>query len=160
MRILLDRIMKNQINRLNRGHIFDAENDELGFNNTWSGMVEQIGQLAIDVYETSDEYVVVSTIAGVSIESLEISMNNDMLTIKGERVKHIDGDHKDERKIKKRMVNYIYQECFWGKFSRSIILPKDIKIEKIKASLENGILKIVLPINRMKKQTIIKVKEK
>lgn len=93
------------------------------------------GQLTIDVYQTDNEIVIKSTIAGVKPEDLDVSINNDMVTIKGER--------KNEEVVTGE--NYYYQECYWGGFSRSIVLPVDIISEKAEASLKNGILTIRLP---------------
>lgn len=99
------------------------------------------GQLTIDVYQTPDEIIVESTIAGVKPEDLDISITNEAVTIKGKREK--TQTVKDE--------DYFYQECYWGKFSRSIILPQEIDSEKAVASLKNGILLIKLPkLNRQK----------
>lgn len=93
------------------------------------------GQLTIDVYQTDDAIVIKSTIAGVKPEDLDVAINNDMVTVKGER--------KNEEDVPDR--NYYYQECYWGPFSRSILLPVDILAEKSEASLKNGILTIRLP---------------
>lgn len=93
------------------------------------------GQLTIDVYQTEDFVVIKSTIAGVKPEDLDVSINNDMITIKGER--------KNDEEITGE--NYYYQECYWGTFSRSVVLPVDVLPDKIEASLKNGILTIRLP---------------
>lgn len=105
---------------------------------------ESEGQLTIDVYQTDNDVVIKSTIAGVKPEDLDVSINNDMITIRGER-KQDEQIHSD---------NYYYQECYWGSFSRSVILPVDVLAEKIEASMKNGILTIRLPkatTNRTKK---------
>lgn len=93
------------------------------------------GQLTIDVYQTDSEIVIKSTIAGVKPEDLDVSINNDMVVIKGER--------KNEEIVNPE--NYYYQECYWGHFSRSVVLPVDIISDKAEASLKNGILTIRLP---------------
>jgi HSP20 family protein len=93
------------------------------------------GQLTIDVYQTDNDIVIKSTIAGVKPEDLDVSINNDMVTIKGER--------KNEEIVSNE--NYYYQECYWGGFSRSVVLPVDVIAEKVEASLKNGILTIRLP---------------
>jgi HSP20 family protein len=93
------------------------------------------GQLTIDVYQTEESIVIKSTIAGVKPEDLDVSINNDMVTIKGER--------KTEEQVSPE--NYYYQECYWGFFSRSVVLPVDIIADKAEASLKNGILTIRLP---------------
>jgi len=102
------------------------------------------GQLTIDVYQTETDIVIKSTIAGVKPEDLDVAINNDMVTIRGER--------KNEEMVGSE--NYYYQECYWGSFSRSVVLPIDIVSEKAEASLKNGILTIRLPkadTNKIKK---------
>jgi len=107
---------------------------------------EDEGQLAIDVYQDKNNIIILSAIAGIDPDRLDISLHNDILTIRGER-KMID-EIEDE--------NYFYKECYWGKFSRSIILPVEVRGDKINATIKNGILKVVLPkVNPTKK---IKVK--
>lgn len=93
------------------------------------------GQLTIDVYQTDNDIIIKSTIAGVKPEDLDVSINNDMLTIRGER--------KQEEEISQE--DYYYQECYWGGFSRSVILPVDVLPDKVEASMKNGILTIKLP---------------
>lgn len=93
------------------------------------------GQLTIDVYQTDNDVVIKSTIAGVKPEDLDVSINNDMITIHGER--------KQDEEIAEE--NYYYQECYWGSFSRSVILPVDVLADKIEASMKNGILTIKMP---------------
>ena len=96
---------------------------------------EAEGQLVIDVYQTPSDIIIKSTVAGVRPEDLDITITNDMVTIKGKREK--DEEIKTD--------NYFYQECYWGSFSRSIILPEDIDAEKAEAALKNGILTVKLP---------------
>lgn len=108
------------------------------------------GQLSVDVYQTKNDIIITSTIAGVRPEDIDISFNNDMLTIRGKR----------ETRQAIRDEDYLYRECYWGNFSRSIILPVEVKEEKIEASLENGVLTIMLPKAKTSKHISIKVKEK
>lgn len=108
------------------------------------------GQLSIDVFQTNKAIIVKSTIAGVKPADIDISINNDMLTIRGKRNLN--------EKIEER--NYLYRECYWGAFSRSIILPVEIEAEKIEALLENGVLTVILPKAKVSKQISIKVKGK
>src|SRR3989344_6564111 len=106
---------------------------------------ESEGQLTIDVYQTPAEIVIKSTIAGVDSEDIDISITNDMVTIKGKR-------EKDEE-IKEQ--DYYYQECYWGPFSRSVILPVEVDADQAKASMKNGILTIKLPkIEKIKTRKI------
>jgi len=118
--------------------------------NEWMDDDYEEGQLSIDVYQTPKTIVVKSTIAGVKPEDIDISINNDMLTIRGKR--------EEEEKIKDD--DYLYRECYWGSFSRSIILPVEVKAEEIEAILENGVLTIILPKSKATKQISVKIKEK
>ncbi len=93
------------------------------------------GQLTIDVYQTSDEMVIKSTIAGVKNEDLDITITADMVTIQGVRKKDDTVSPED----------YYYQELYWGAFSRSVILPQEVDTEGAKAALKDGILTIRLP---------------
>jgi len=99
----------------------------------WAGDSE--GQLTIDVYQTDNEIVIKSTIAGVKPEDLDVSINNDMVTIRGDR--------KNDEVVEGE--NYYYQECYWGTFSRSVILPVEVIADKAEAQMKNGILTIRLP---------------
>lgn len=127
------------------------EADAVGINEPdWLDEEYEEGQLSIDVYQTSSKIIIKSTIAGVKAEDIDISINNDMLTIRGKR----------EMMEKIREENYLYKECYWGSFSRSIILPVEIDAENIEASLENGVLTITLPKAKTSKQISVKVTEK
>jgi len=93
------------------------------------------GALTIDVYQTDNDIVIVSTIAGVTAKDLDVSITNDMVTISGAR----------KNPVKVKQENYFYQECYWGPFSRSVILPIDVDAEKSAAELKDGVLTITLP---------------
>ena len=109
---------------------------------------ESEGWLTIDVYQTDTDIVIKSTVAGVKPEDLDIAITNDMVTIRGRR-------ERDEEVSQDR---YFYQECYWGPFSRSVILPADIDAEKADASMHNGILTIRLP--KVEKEQTKKIKVK
>lgn len=106
------------------------------------------GQLNIDMYQTKDNVIIKSTIAGVRPEDMDITVANDMVTIKGAR--------KREETISED--DYFYQECYWGNFSRSVIVPVDIDSEHIEADLKDGILTVVVPKAAKAKTKKIKVK--
>jgi len=106
------------------------------------------GQLTIDVYQTETDVVIKSTIAGVSPDDIDIGITNDMVTVRGRRVK----DEQIEAE------NYYYQELYWGTFSRSVILPVEVDADKAKAGIKNGILTIKLPKIEKVKTKKIKVK--
>lgn len=107
------------------------------------------GKLAIDFYETPKELVIQSPIAGIEIEDLDISVENDMLIIKGERENPI----KEEK-------DYISQECFWGEFIRKVIFPQQVDKENIEAKMIDGILIIRMPKVEKKEEQKIKVERK
>ena len=96
---------------------------------------EEEGQLSVDVYQDNNNIYIESTIAGVEPDDLDITFDNDMITIRGKR-------HQDSSI---NQSDYFYQECYWGSFSRSIILPVDVDEDKIEATVRNGILTVVLP---------------
>lgn len=105
------------------------------------------GQLSVDVFQDKRNIIIRSTIAGVDPEDIDITFDNDMITIRGKRKK--DTTVRDE--------DYFYQECYWGSFSRSIILPVEVQSDKIKATIKNGVLTIILP--KSHKDINIKVEE-
>ena len=107
---------------------------------------EPEGELAVDVYQTDDEIVIQSTIAGVKPEDLDISIENDVVTISGERKNIIEDKGK----------NYFYQECFWGAFSREIILPEEVDGGRAEATMKEGVFTLRIP--KIERQKIKKVK--
>ena len=106
---------------------------------------EPEGQLAIDVYQTNEELIIQSAIAGVKPDSLDISIEGDMVLIKGRR----------EKPNEEAGKSYFYQECYWGPFSRQIILSVEVDPSRAEADLKEGILTIKMPkIEREKKRKI------
>lgn len=124
----------------------EKQHQEIDISDQVDTELEEEGQLSVDVYQDKDSVIIKSTIAGVEPEDIDISFDNDMITIRGQRQKDLS-IHKE---------NYFYQECYWGGFSRSIILPVEVLSEKIKATIRNGILTIILPKSK-KKEVNIKV---
>jgi len=114
----------------------------------WSPEPE--GELSIDVYQTENDIIIKALIAGTKAKDLDISITNDMVTIKGQR-KHQEVVKSD---------NYYYQECYWGKFSRSIILPTEISVDHAEAIFKNGLLTVILPKSSKVKSKKIEVKIK
>ncbi len=108
------------------------------------------GSLTVDVYRDEGDIVIQSTIAGATAPDLDISILNDMVTIKGSR--------QPESKV--RADNYYYQELYWGPFSRSIILPEEVDADGAKASMKNGILTIRLPTIEKAKTKRLKIELK
>ena len=113
---------------------YDAENEE--------------GQLALDVYQTKNNIVILAPIAGVKLEDMNVAVADDVLTIKGKR--NLEAKVPEE--------NYFTQECFWGDFSRSIVLPASVDSNKITASFKDGVLKIEIPKIEKVRSKIIRIK--
>lgn len=97
----------------------------------WLSLSE--GQLAIDVHETPSHIVVRSAIAGVKAKDLEITLTEDTLTIRGSR-------HHEQKKLRGQRTHI--EECHWGAFSRSVILPSHVDPARVEATLQHGILTI------------------
>lgn len=97
---------------------------------------ENEGQLSVDVFREGHTLVIRSTVAGAKSEDLDIAVNGDLLTIRGSR--------EDCRDI--NQDDWFHQECHWGTFSRSLILPVDVVADQADATLREGILEIRIPI--------------
>jgi HSP20 family protein len=106
------------------------------------------GQLTVDVYQTADDIVVESAIAGVKPEDIDVNVTSDSISIRGAR------HHEQEV----RESDYLYQECYWGRFARSIILPQEIDPENAEVSFKNGILTVRLPKVNKRKTRKLKVR--
>lgn len=124
----------------------NMSNKDLTSDSEW--MEEYEGQLAVDAYHNEDEVVIKAPIAGVRPEDLEISITDEVVNIKGER--------KEREEISKD--NYFCQECYWGAFSRSYVLPVAVDSEQAQASLKNGILTIRIPKMEKTKTRLLKIK--
>lgn len=96
---------------------------------------QQEGTLSVDVYFKDDELVIVAPIAGAIMENIDLIVQGDILVIKGSR---LPPEQIDESK-------YEHKECFWGSFSRTIALPKNLDLNQIKAYYHNGILMVKIP---------------
>jgi len=103
---------------------------------------------SIDVAETQNDIEVKAEIPGMDPKDIDISLNNDILTIKGEK--------KQEKEEKEE--NYHLIERSYGKFIRSVRLPWEVKSDKIAAKYKDGVLKITLPKSEKAKAKEIKIK--
>jgi len=122
----------------------EKEIPQIKTSKTEEKLFEQEGELAIDVYQTANDLVIQSAIAGVKPENLDITLEKDIITIKGIREKPFDEEG-----------DYFIQECFWGPFSREVILPAEVDPNRATAEMKDGILTIRIPkILREKKRKI------
>ena len=111
---------------------------------------EEVGEWlpSLDVAETENDIVVRAEIPGIDPKDIDISLANDLLTIKGEKKQEKEG--KEE--------NYHLIERSYGSFTRSVRLPGEVQSDKISASYKNGILKVTLPKSEEAKKKEIKIK--
>jgi HSP20 family protein len=91
--------------------------------------------MSVDVSETDDEVQVAADLPGLTENDIEVTVDNNQLTIRGEK--------KDEREESRR--NYRLIERSYGRFERSIPLPSGVDRDKVKAKLRNGVLQVTLP---------------
>lgn len=92
-------------------------------------------ELALDVAETDDAFVVKASLPGINPDDLEVTYNANVLTIKGEI--------KEEKEIEEQ--RYHLRERRYGSFSRSISLPSSVKADAIEASYSAGVITLNLP---------------
>ncbi|MDD4412094.1 MAG: Hsp20/alpha crystallin family protein [Patescibacteria group bacterium] len=115
--------------------------------NHLSGFNYEEGQLAIDVYQADNNLIIKSTIAGAKPDDIDITLSGDILTIKGRRDmdEYIDAG------------DYLYRECYWGRFSRTIILPFLVDEDNINVKLDRGVLTLILPKADNQKEVKLKI---
>lgn len=97
---------------------------------------EDIGQIAVDVLETHEWYLVIAPLAGVPRSDVDVTISRNVLTISGNR---------PEPEIYREAYKVPVKECFYGAFSRSIILPENLALDTIRATIERGMLIITIP---------------
>lgn len=91
--------------------------------------------VALDVIENADDFVVKASLPGIKAEDIDVTYNNNVLTIKGEI--------KEEKDVEE--TKYHLRERRYGSFSRSVSLPSNIKTNEIKADYADGTLTLTLP---------------
>ncbi len=143
MRDLVRRNSGNEMERIRSGidQVFaDA------FFRSWPGS-GQSSYPQVDLYNTEGALVALVNLPGVAIEDVEVTTNNDTLTISGEvKLQGVEGE-------------LLWQERTGGSFYRSFKLPVPIKADQVEASFKAGVLKIEMPkIDELKSRTI-KIKE-
>lgn len=112
-------------------------------------LAKKEGQLSVDIYQSEDKMLIICPIAGVEKTEIKVAIQDDVLTIRGERkqIQEIAG--------KSPLVN----ELFWGTFSRSIVLPDHIDRKNIKAKVTDSLLVITIPKTEDFKTRIIHIND-
>ena len=105
---------------------------------------------AIDMYQTDIEVVVKAALPGIKPDEVQINVNDDVLTIRGET------KHEDEKKDQ----SWHIRERGWGAFERSVTLPSGVVADRATADFANGILTITLPKSEKAKPKTITIKAK
>jgi HSP20 family protein len=129
--------LQEQVNRLFESN-FRGRSDESALT-TWAP--------SVDIYETENELVLKADLPEVSEKDIDIHVENNMLTVRGER--------KFEQKVKEE--NYLRIERSYGSFSRSFSLPNTVNTETIKAEYKNGVLTVVMPKRAESKPKQVKI---
>ena len=106
------------------------------------------GELSVDVYQSPNEIIIKTMVAGVKPEDLDVSITREMVTIKGKR--------EEERTINEG--DYFHKELYWGSFSRTVVLPQEIDVDSAEATEKHGLLILRLPKLNKNRQTKVKVK--
>jgi len=115
---------------------------------SWMDEEPEEGQLTVDVYETATDVVIKTMVAGVKPDDLDISITREMVTIRGKR--------EEDRTVSSE--DYFHRELYWGAFSRTIVLPKEVDIEEAEAIEKYGLLILKLPKLDKNREARLKVK--
>jgi len=108
----------------------------------------QVWRLPLDAYVTAEEIIVLANVPGVKPEDVEITIEGDTLTIRGERPAPIEN------------VNYVMQERTFGKFQRTLNINIPVDSNRAEARYENGLLTLVIPKAEAAKPKVIQVTTK
>jgi HSP20 family protein len=117
--------LRDEINRLFDNPLADSNGSEVF--NTWAP--------ALDLYENKDNLVVTAELPGLKKEDIDISLHEDNLVIAGERKEETQYSENETQRA----------ERFYGRFQRTIALPKKVDVGAIKAAYKDGILTVTLP---------------
>ncbi len=105
----------------------------------------------VDISEDEKNIYITAELPGMSKEDIEVTINEDgVLTIRGEKKR----EHKEEGE------NYIRVERVFGSFTRSFVLPENVKTEEISGKFDNGVLRLTLPKAEVEKPNEVKVEIK
>lgn len=97
---------------------------------------KEVGQVALDIIETRHEIIILAPVAWVDLSDIDISVNENVLTISW---------YRERPEIYLKEIILKNSECFWWEFSRNIILPENLDFDSIKASLDNNLLVVTIP---------------
>ena len=144
MFVTFDPINKEKSNKDPHKHDHDDEQHsgewhdyESGHHNSLPSTSElPTAQIALDIIETRTSMIIIAPIAGVALEDIDITLSKNILTISWER---------QEPEIAEEVEKTLLSECFFGLFSRSVILPENLEYTKIAAEMQDNLLTIRIP---------------
>lgn len=116
--------------------------------NNWMEEANGDAELTVDVYQTANEIVVQTMVAGVKPEDLSVTITRDMITIRGKR--------EETRTVSDE--DYFTRELYWGSFSRTVSLPQEVEPDMAEAIEKHGLLIVKLPKIDKTKQATVKIK--
>ena len=134
-------VLQDRMNRLFNDAGRGWRGDEPAATTTWSP--------AVDIFETENEIVVKAELPGVDRKDLSLNLENNVLTLKGERRFEKETKHENYHRI----------ERSYGGFGRAFSIPATVDEEKIRADYQDGVLKIVLPKKEQAKPKQIRIAE-
>jgi len=116
----------------------------------WARMVrgDNVMRLPLDAYVTDEEIVITAPVPGLDPENVEITLEGDTLTIKGEIQSPLEN------------VEYLFQERPYGAFSRSVKINVPVEVDQAEAKFENGVLTLILPKSKEARPKVIKINTK
>ena len=118
------------------------------YDQTWEQQDERIQQLPVDVYSTANELVIEASVPGMDPDNVEITLEGETLTIKGERLATLEN------------VDYIIQERRHGSFGRTLTLNVPVDADQAEAVFEKGVLRLTIPKAAEVRPRVIKVTSK
>lgn len=142
-----DLLMEDELTAafLGEEELVQAQPQPVAAEDEWDEEEAVPGQLAVDVYETKEKLVVKARTAGVNKNELDVSISDNTLSIRGT----LNAGYEDD------VENYHLQECYWGEFSRSLVLPIPVKEDEIEAVLKDGVLTI--SFTKVKQDSVKKI---
>ena len=133
--------MSGFLSKLTGSYQEEGQNNEKDFDSEiqydMEEMLEDVSEenLAVDLYEDEDNLYIKTFVPAIEPKDIDIDLSRDTVTISGE---------KNDYSVQEG-VDYFQKELSWGKFSKRVLLPKEIDIESAKASIKNGLLTLKLP---------------
>ncbi len=103
---------------------------------------------AVEIYEEENDVVVRAELPGLKKEEIDVNVSENLITIKGEK----------KSQEEKKKEGYYYSECSFGSFERSIEIPREVQMDKTRASFKDGVLEVRLPKTEEAKRKETKIK--